>query len=161
MFTEPFSGQFRSCGMGYYTAGKILPQQGCTWLAITLDYPATLNRCLSFIKGPKYVPERKKTTHHCAVAWCVVWFMHPLMWIFLHSLVFSSDTNNRKQNFICILNWFVQCFCILLFCNHSNCFSKKKLNSLRSLHCIFRLYNLVKEYCIYDKAILKSNECYS
>ena len=71
---------------------------GCTWLAIALCYPVALNHRFSFIKGPNMCHGEKKTTHHCATAWCVAWLMHVLMWIFLRTLVFSSVWNSRNQD---------------------------------------------------------------
>lgn len=69
---------------------------------------------LLFYQGSKYVPQRKRTTHHCAMAWCVAWLMHVLMWIFLlYSSLFIS-LEQQEPGFIYISNHLVQCFCSLV-----------------------------------------------
>lgn len=52
--------------------------------------------------------------HLCAIAWCVTWFMHVLVWVQLHTTVFSSALNSRNYY------WYV--FYCLVYWNHSSCF---------------------------------------
>lgn len=103
MFMEPFLDNSAHVAWGYYPAEK---KSFCSNASMLLRMhlignstlnPVAVNHRVSFIKGPNMCHRiKKKTTHQHATAWCVAWLMHVLMWIFLHTLVFSSVWNSRN-----------------------------------------------------------------
>lgn len=103
MFMEPFLDNSVHVAWGITPLKKSFGSSAFMLLGMRLIGNSTLLSCgieplLLFYQGSKYVPQRKKTTHHRAAAWCVAWLMHVLMWIFLCVPVFSSVYSSGNQD---------------------------------------------------------------
>lgn len=76
---------------------------GCSWVTAAL-YGGRESSALFHGERTRCGTRNKTTTHQHAMAWCVAWLMHELMWIFPPFSGLFISLEQRAAGFICIFN---------------------------------------------------------